>query len=60
MKDGLQIIPVQTVDEVLGFALTETLTPIQWTEEDEAAMPPPPPTEEGDDEGGRSLFGRRH
>jgi ATP-dependent Lon protease len=35
VKRGLKIIPVRTVDEVLGHALTEALTPIEW--EDEAA-----------------------
>lgn len=32
VKDGLKIIPVATVDEVLGHALTQKLTPIEWTE----------------------------
>ena len=32
VKDGLKIIPVSTVDEVLGHALTKKLTPIEWTE----------------------------
>ena len=36
VKAGLEIIPVSTVDQVLGLALTGPLTPISWTEEDEA------------------------
>ncbi|MHA7872935.1 MAG: endopeptidase La, partial [Hyphococcus sp.] len=39
VKDALKIIPVSSVDEVLGHALTQKLTPIEWTEpaEDPAA-----------------------
>ncbi len=48
VKSGLEIIPVQTVDEVLGYALTQTLSPIVWTEEDEAALPPPGDDVDGD------------
>ena len=33
VKRGLKIIPVRTVDEVLGHALAEALTPIAWDEE---------------------------
>lgn len=36
VKDALKIIPVSTVDEVLGHALTQKLTPIEWTEPVEA------------------------
>ena len=32
VKDGLKIIPVSTVDEVLSHALTQKLTAIEWTE----------------------------
>ena len=32
VKEGLKIIPVRTVDEVLAHALTKELTPIDWTE----------------------------
>ena len=35
VKRGLKIIPARTVDEVLGHALAEALTPIEW--EDDAA-----------------------
>jgi len=37
VKQGLEIIPVSTVDEVLKQALTRPLTPIEWSEEDELA-----------------------
>ncbi|MEM6626746.1 MAG: endopeptidase La [Pseudomonadota bacterium] len=37
VKEGLNIIPVATVDQVLARALTRPLTPIEWTEEDEEA-----------------------
>ncbi len=40
-KQGLDIIPVSHVDEVLARALTETLEPIEWTEADELAAAPP-------------------
>jgi ATP-dependent Lon protease len=37
VKSGLEIVPVSTVDEVLAKALAGTLTPIDWTDEDELA-----------------------
>ncbi len=37
VKVGLEIIPVSTVDDVLAKALAGTLTPIEWTDEDEVA-----------------------
>ncbi len=41
IKDGLKIIPVSHVDEVLRLALTGPLEAIDWTDADElAAMPP--------------------
>ena len=40
VKAGLEILPVSSVDEVLGHALVRTLTPIEWIE------PPPPPAAE--------------
>ena len=42
VKKGLKIIPVATVDEVLAHALTQKLTPIEWTE------PVTPPAGEAD------------
>jgi ATP-dependent Lon protease len=37
VKEGLEIIPVSHVDEVLAQTLTEPLQPIEWTEADELA-----------------------
>jgi ATP-dependent Lon protease len=37
VKQGLEIVPVATVDEALKRALARPLTPIAWTEEDEEA-----------------------
>ena len=45
VKSGLEIIPVSTVDEVLALALTGSLTPIEWREEDDAPVPPVAPDE---------------
>lgn len=35
VKDGLEIIPVSTMDEVLKHALTGPLTPVEWNEAEE-------------------------
>jgi ATP-dependent Lon protease len=53
VKQGLEIIPVSTVDEVLAKALTAPLTPIEWTDEDELAE-----TRRG--EGGEGREARPH
>jgi ATP-dependent Lon protease len=37
VKEGLEIVPVGHVDQVLERALTERLEPIEWTEADELA-----------------------
>jgi ATP-dependent Lon protease len=37
VKQGLEIIPVSTADEVLARALMKPVVPIEWTEEDQAA-----------------------
>ncbi len=37
VKTGLEIIAVSTVDEVLKHALVRTLTPVEWTDQDELA-----------------------
>ena len=42
IKDGLKIVPVTHVDEVLRLALTQPLEAIEWTEADELAALPPP------------------
>jgi ATP-dependent Lon protease len=41
IKEGLNIIPVSHVDEVLALALAGPLTPIDWTEADDLAAQPP-------------------
>ncbi|MFM2100758.1 MAG: endopeptidase La [Pseudomonadota bacterium] len=41
IRDGLTIIPVRHVDEVLALALVEPLVAIEWTEADELAAQPP-------------------
>ena len=41
IRDGLKIIPVAHVDEVLRLALTAPLTAIDWTEADDLAAQPP-------------------
>jgi len=40
VKEALEIIPVSHVDEVLAKALTQPMTPIEWTEADERATEP--------------------
>jgi ATP-dependent Lon protease len=42
IKDGLEIIPVSHVDQVLARALVAPLIPIEWTEADELAALLPP------------------
>jgi ATP-dependent Lon protease len=39
--EGLEIIPVSHVDEVLARALVRPVVPIEWTEADELATEPP-------------------
>jgi ATP-dependent Lon protease len=41
VKDSLEIIPVDHVDQVLAEALTEPMRPIEWTDADEHAAEPP-------------------
>ena len=40
IRDGLKIVPVRHVDEVLALALVEPLVAIEWTEADELAALP--------------------
>ncbi|MCB2013351.1 MAG: endopeptidase La [Sphingobium sp.] len=40
IKDGLEIIPVSHVDEVLAHALASALEPIDWSEDDDLAAQP--------------------
>ena len=48
VKEGLKIIPVSEVDEVLSHALVHKLTPIEWSE----PAPPPPAS---DVDGGENV-----
>ena len=41
VKEGLEIIPVDHIDDVLARALVEKLQPIEWTDADEHAAEPP-------------------
>ncbi|WP_448661071.1 endopeptidase La [Sphingomonas sp. CJ20] len=41
IREGLEIIPVKHVDEVLRLALTGPLTAIDWTDADDLAAQPP-------------------
>jgi ATP-dependent Lon protease len=38
VKEGLEIIPVATVNEVLEHALTDNVEPVEWTEDDAAKL----------------------
>ena len=42
VKEGLEIVPVAHVDEVLSLALTRPVEAIEWTDADEHAAEPPP------------------
>jgi ATP-dependent Lon protease len=44
VKEGLTIIPVSHVDEVLKVAFSRPIEPIEWTETDEKAAAPATPT----------------
>jgi ATP-dependent Lon protease len=48
VKRGLTIIPVAQAEEVLDLALTQALTPIEWTEPDDDAPVPARKDEGGD------------
>jgi ATP-dependent Lon protease len=37
VKQGLTIVPVSTIEQVLARALVRPLTPIPWSEAEEAA-----------------------
>ncbi|MES2290954.1 MAG: S16 family serine protease, partial [Pseudomonadota bacterium] len=53
IREGLKIVPVRHVDEVLALALTEPLSPIEWTEADELAAQPPFPVSAPIEDGAR-------
>ncbi|MEH6665071.1 MAG: S16 family serine protease, partial [Brevundimonas sp.] len=42
VKAALEIVPVSTADEALKWALTGSLTPVEWDEEAEPLPPAPP------------------
>jgi ATP-dependent Lon protease len=50
IKDGLEIVPVAHVDEVLTRALATPVVPIDWTEADELATVPAPELASAPDE----------
>ena len=47
VKEGLEIVPVSHVDQVLERALTDALEEIEWTEADDLASQPVPPAISG-------------
>jgi ATP-dependent Lon protease len=54
VTEGLEIIPVSHVDQVLEHALTAMPAPIEWTEADDLASQPVPPAA-GDQPGARTA-----
>ena len=56
IREGLEIVPVSHVDEVLAQALATPVVPIEWTEADElAALPPAEIAAAGEDGAGLSV-----
>jgi ATP-dependent Lon protease len=53
--NGLAIVPVSHVDEVLTLALATPVVPIEWTEADELATLPPAELAAAPDDGGVSI-----
>ena len=49
IREGLKIVPVRHVDEVLALALIDPIVPIEWSEADELAAAPPLSVSTGDD-----------
>jgi ATP-dependent Lon protease len=41
VKEALEIIPVDHIDQVLSRSLVEPLQAIEWTDDDEHAAEPP-------------------
>jgi ATP-dependent Lon protease len=41
IREGLEIVPVAHVDEVLALALATPVVPIEWSDADELAAVPP-------------------
>jgi len=50
LTEGLEIVPVDHVDQVLARALVAPVQPIEWTDDDEHAAEPPahPPAGPGE------------
>ncbi|KQS56574.1 DNA-binding protein [Brevundimonas sp. Leaf363] len=46
VKGALEIVPISTADEALKWALTGSLTPVEWDEATEP-LPAPPPAADG-------------
>ncbi len=55
IREGLEIVPVAHVDEVLVHALATPIVPIEWSEADELAAVPASELTGGDDHGGVSV-----
>ncbi|MBV8662350.1 MAG: hypothetical protein JO107_04545, partial [Hyphomicrobiales bacterium] len=47
VKNGLEIVPVSRMDEVLGHALISKPEPIEWDENDKSASAPVPAEDDG-------------
>ena len=48
IREGLEIVPVRHVDEVLARALVSPIEPIEWTEAEDLASQPPAPSTGGE------------
>ncbi len=55
IRDGLEIVVVAHVDDVLSHALTMPIAPIEWTEADELATLPPAEIAATDEHPGASI-----
>ncbi|WP_157217284.1 endopeptidase La [Flavisphingomonas formosensis] len=55
IREGLKIVPVSHVDEVLALALASPITPIDWTEADELAAQPSPHIASSGESGGAPI-----
>lgn len=51
VKKGLEIVPVVSVDEMLEWALTATLVPIEWDEDEDAVDKVSDKSDDADREG---------
>jgi ATP-dependent Lon protease len=55
IRDGLEIVPVSHVDEVLRHALVDPIVAIEWSEADELAAVPAPELSGAEDPAGVSI-----